>query len=72
MYSQIPTVQIKKIYLKPQKDVGKNELKLPRSGFVHHLHIFSFGQFVIKICQVLDSAISDTGAVIVIAPFYLG
>ena len=33
--------KIKKIYLKPQKDVGKTELKLPRSGFVHHKKICS-------------------------------
>jgi len=28
-----------KINLKPQKDVGKTELKLPRSGFVHLYYI---------------------------------
>jgi len=37
--------KIKKIYLKPQKDVGKNELKLPRSGFVHQRNITTFLEF---------------------------
>jgi len=27
---------------KPQKDVGKTELKLPRSGCVHHAYITGF------------------------------
>jgi len=34
--------KIKKIYLKPQKDVGNTELKLPRGGFVHDLDIEKF------------------------------
>jgi len=39
--------KIKKIYLKPQKDVGKTELKLPRSGFVHQSDIATFCKTVI-------------------------
>ncbi len=33
--------KIKKINLKPQKDAGKTELKLPRSGFVHLISVLS-------------------------------
>jgi len=36
-----------KINLKPQKDVGKTELKLPRSGFVHPFNICKIAKVVI-------------------------